>query len=262
MDLGLSGRAFVVTAASSGLGRASAAALVAEGARVAVVARRAEVLAELVDALNRTAPERPDGGPAAVSLAADVADPGTGQRACASALEAFGRLDGALVSVGGPAAGSVRGTTAEQWRTAFDGVFLSALGVTESVLQAGTASDLAVAWVLSTSVKSPVGGLAASNGLRPGLGMLVKQLADEVGPDGTRVVGLMPGRIDTERVQHLDNLAADPAEARKSAEASIPLRRYGRPDEFGRVAAFVLSPAASYLTGCVLPVEGGALRSL
>ncbi len=260
MDLGLTGRAFVVTAASSGLGRASAAALVAEGARVVVVARRAEVLADVVDGLTAHAPAGAER--AAVALTADVADPGTGPRAAALALETFGRLDGALVSVGGPPAGSVRGTTAEQWRGAFDTVFLPALGVTEAVLQAGTAPDLAVAWVLSTSVKSPVGGLAASNGLRPGLGMLVKQLADEVGPDGTRIVGLMPGRVETERVQHLDNLATDPAAARRAAEAGIPLRRYGRPEEFGSVAAFVLSPAASYLTGCVVPVEGGALRSL
>ncbi len=262
MDLGLSGRAFVVTAASSGLGRASAAALVREGARVVVVARRGEVLTELTHDLDRLAPSGPDGGPAAVALTADVGDPATGPRACALALDTFGRLDGALVSVGGPPAGSVRSTTAEQWRSAFGAVFLAALGVTEAVLQAGTAPDLAVGWVLSTSVKSPVGGLAASNGLRPGLGMLVKQLSDEVGPDGTRVVGLMPGRVDTERVRHLDGLAEDPAAARRAAEAGIPLRRYGRPEEFGRVAAFVLSPAASYLTGCVIPVEGGALRTL
>jgi 3-oxoacyl-[acyl-carrier protein] reductase len=116
--------------------------------------------------------------------------------------------------------------------------------------------------VLSTSVKSPVSGLAASNGLRPGLAVLIKQLADEVGPQGTRVVGLMPGRIDTERVQHLDSLADDPAAARVAAEAAIPLRRSGTPQEFARVAAFVLSPAASYLTGCVIPVEGGVLRAL
>lgn len=262
MDLGLSGRVFVVTAASGGLGRASAAALVAEGARVVVVARRGAVLDEVVGELTASAPAAEQPGPVAVALPADVADPTTAGRACTVALETFGRLDGALVSVGGPPAGSVRGTTAEQWRGAFDSVFLAALGVTEAVLQHGTASDLAVAWVLSTSVKSPVGGLAASNGLRPGLGMLVKQLADEVGPDGTRLVGLMPGRVDTERVQHLDSLADDPAAARRSSEAAIPLRRYGRPEEFGRVAAFVLSPAASYLTGCVIPVEGGALRSL
>jgi 3-oxoacyl-[acyl-carrier protein] reductase len=92
--------------------------------------------------------------------------------------------------------------------------------------------------------------------------MLIKQLADELGPQGKRVVGLMPGAIDTERVQYLNSLKDDPAAARASTEAFIPLRRYGRPEEFGRVAAFVLSPAASYLTGSVIPVEGGAQRGL
>ena len=259
MDLGLSERVFVVTAASSGLGRASAAALVAEGARVVVVARRAEVLDTVAGQLNAVAgPKRR----AAVALAADLADPATAARACDAALEAFGQLDGALVSVGGPPPGSVLGTSEAQWLGAFESVFLPALRVTHAVVGAGTVSDLAIGWVLSTSVKSPVGGLAASNGLRPGLGMLVKQLGDELGPRGARVVGLMPGRVETERVQQLDSLSDDPAAARAAAEASIPLRRYGQPIEFGRVAAFVLSPAASYLTGCVIPVEGGALRTL
>ena len=141
-------------------------------------------------------------------------------------------------------------------------MFLAGLRLADAVVRHGTATDLALAWVLSTSVKAPIPGLAASNGLRPGLAMLVKQLADELGPDGTRVVGLMPGRVETERVQHLDSLADDPAAARAQAEAAIPLRRYGRPEEFGRVAAFVLSPAASYLTGSMVAVDGGALRSL
>jgi len=257
MDLGLQERVFVVTAASGGLGRATAEVLVAEGARVVLVARRADVLDQVAEQLNAGA-----SAPRALALAADLTDETTATDACAAALAAFGRLDGALVSVGGPPPGSVRGTTAAQWRGAFDSVFLPALRVTDAVLEAGTADDLAVGWVLSSSVKSPIGGLAASNGLRPGLGMLVKQLADELGPEGTRVVGLMPGRVYTDRVQHLDSLSGDPVAARAAAEAAIPLRRSGRPEEFGRVAAFVLSPAASYLTGCVLPVEGGALRSL
>lgn len=253
MDLGLDGRVFLVTAASGGLGRATAEQLVAEGARVVLVARRAEVLAELVEQL---------GSDRATALTADLSDPGTAERAVSLGMDTFGRLDGALVSVGGPAAGSVLGTTEQQWTDAFSGVFLAALRVTRAVVERAGTTELAIAWVLSTSVKSPIAGLAASNGLRPGLAMLVKQLADELGPQGTRVLGLMPGRIETERVRHLDSLSADPAAAKATSEAALPLRRYGRPEEFGRVAAFALSPAASYLTGCVLPVDGGGLRSL
>jgi 3-oxoacyl-[acyl-carrier protein] reductase len=253
MDLGLKDRAFLVTAASTGLGRATAEQLVAEGARVVLVARRADVLAE---AVSRMGPDR------AVALTADLTDAGTAETACALALEAFGRLDGALVSVGGPPAGSVLDTSEEQWRSAFESVFLAALRVSGAVVRHGTANDLCIAWVLSTSVKTPVPGLATSNGLRPGLGMLIKQLADELSPQGTRVIGLMPGAIETERAHYLNSLKEDPAAARASAEAAIPLRRYGQPEEFGRVAAFVLSPAASYLTGSVIPVDGGAQRGL
>jgi 3-oxoacyl-[acyl-carrier protein] reductase len=246
-------RVFLVTGGSSGLGRASAEQLVAEGASVVLVARQAARLDTAAAELNtdRTA-----------TLAADLAGPDTAESACRLALERFGRLDGALISVGGPAAGSVLGMTEEQWRGAFDSVFLAGLRVVDAVVRNGTASDLALAWVLSTSVKAPIRGLAASNGLRPGLAMLVKQLADELGPSGTRVVGLLPGRVATDRTQYLDSLADDPAAARARAEAAIPLRRSGRPEEFGRVAAFLLSPAASYLTGSMIAVDGGALRSL
>lgn len=253
MDLGLSERVFVVTAASSGLGRATAEQLVAEGARVVLVARRADVLADVVAQL---------GSDRAVALPADLATPETAEQATRLALDTWGRLDGALVSVGGPAAGTALGTSESDWLAGFDAVFLAALRVTRAVVAAGTASDLALAWVLSTSVKAPIGGLAVSNGLRPGLAMLVKQLADEIGPDGGRIVGLMPGRIETDRVKHLDSLADDPEAQRTASEAGIPLRRYGRPEEFGRVAAFLLSPASSYVTGSVVAVDGGATRAL
>jgi 3-oxoacyl-[acyl-carrier protein] reductase len=206
--------------------------------------------------VSRMGPDR------AVALVADVTDLQTAETACAFALDAFGRLDGALISVGGPPAGSVMDTGEEAWRGAFESVFLAALRVSKAVVRHGTASDLVIAWVLSTSVKTPMPGLATSNGLRPGLAMLVKQLADELGPGGTRVIGLLPGRIETERVRYLDSLKDDPEAARRSAEAAIPLRRSGQPEEFGRVAAFVLSPAASYLTGSVISVDGGAQRGL
>jgi 3-oxoacyl-[acyl-carrier protein] reductase len=115
-----------------------------------------------------------------------------------------------------------------------------------------------IGFVLSGSVHEPIAGLTLSNGLRPGLAGFAKSLADELGPQGIRVVGLLPARIDTDRLKELDGLAADPAAARAANEARIPLRRYGTPREFGRTAAFLLSPAASYLTGVMLPVDGGA----
>ena len=252
MDLGLEGRAFVVTAASAGLGRATADRLVAEGARVVLVARRAGVLAEAVSDY---------GSHRAVALVADLAEADTAERAARLAVRTFGRLDGAMISVGGPPKGGVLENTDQQWRSAFEAVFLAGLRVARAVVSAAT-GPVALAWVLSTSVKSPLASMAISNGLRPGLAMLVKQLADEIGPDGGRVVALMPGLIATERIEWLHSQTADPAATRAAAAAAIPLGRIGDPEEFARVAAFVLSPAASYLTGCVIPVDGGAMRAL
>jgi 3-oxoacyl-[acyl-carrier protein] reductase len=252
MDLGLAGRCYLVTGGSSGLGRAAAQALVADGARVVVSGRDAGRAAAAAEEL---------GSAVAVGIAADNADPETPQRLLAAAQDRFGRVDGALVSVGGPPAGSVASTTDEQWTQAFGSVFLGTVRLLRALV-AALPDDGALALVLSSSVRSPIPGLAASNGLRPGLAMVAKTLADEVGPRGVRVVGLLPGRLATPRVAELDALAGDPVAARARHEAAIPLRRYGEPAEFGRVAAFVLSPAASYLTGCVVPVDGGALRAL
>lgn len=247
MDLQLSDRVYVLTGATKGLGRATADTLVAEGARVVVSSRSQES----VDAAVR------DLGDAARGVVGDNGDPATAQRLVATALEEFGRLDGGLVSVGGPPATGALDATDEQWRAAFESVFLGAVRVVREVMpHLGEGGALGL--VLSSSVQSPLPGLAISNGLRPGLAMWAKGLADEVGPRGVRVFGLMPGRVATDRTLALTPDAAD----RARVEQTIPLKRYGDPAEFGRVATFLLSPAASYLTGLVVPVDGGALRTL
>ena len=251
MDLGLTDRVFLVTGGARGLGRATADVLVAEGARVVLSGRTEDTLAAAASDL----------GDHATYTVGDNADPDLPGRLIAAARERWGRLDGALISVGGPPTGTVASTTDEQWATSFGSVFLGAVRVARHVA-AELGEGGSIAFVLSTSVKGPLTEMAISNGLRPGLAMVAKQLADELGPRGIRVNGLLPGRVGTERVAELDALQDDPAAAKASAAERIPLRRDGEPSEFGRAAAFLLSPAASFVSGAMLPVDGGVMRAL
>jgi 3-oxoacyl-[acyl-carrier protein] reductase len=247
MDLGLTDRVYLVTGGSRGLGYATASALVAEGARVVLTGRREEVVSAAAAELD------------AVGVACDNADPATPGRLLAVAREHYGRVDGLLVSVGGPPLGSVTAATDEQWRAAFESVFLGAVRLAREVA-AALGEGGSIAFVLSSSVRSPIAALGISNGLRPGLAMVAKSMANELGPAGVRVNGLLPGRIATDRMAALDDSSTP--DQRAATLAAIPLGRVGDPAEFGRVAAFVLSPAASYLTGTMLPVDGGMLPAL
>ena len=250
MDLELQDRVFLVTGGGRGLGRATAEVLVEEGARVVLSGRDQGTLDAAVAEL----------GDSALAVVADNADPGTPARLLAAAQDTWGRVDGALISVGGPPVGTVGGVTDEQWTDAFGSVFLGAVRLCREVgprLPHGGS----LALVLSTSVHSPLPNMAPSNGLRPGLAMVAKQLADELGHEGVRVNGLLPGRVGTDRVAELDAMTGDAEAARARMIEQIPLGRYGEPEEFGRVAAFVLSPAASFLTGVMLPVDGGMMRT-
>ncbi|MEO6510633.1 MAG: SDR family oxidoreductase [Nocardioides sp.] len=251
MDLGLKDRAYIVTGGTRGLGRATADALVADGAKVVISGRSAESLAAA----------KADLGDAVVTVEADNGDAGTPGRLIAAAQDSFGRLDGALISVGGPPPGTIASTPDEDWEKAFQSVFLGAVRVAREVAAALRPGG-SIAFVLSSSVRSPIPGLAISNGLRPGLAMVAKTMADEQGPRGVRVNGLLPGRVGTERVAELDALSGDAEAAKAKAIGQIPLGRYGEPEEFGRAAAFLLSPASSFVSGVMLPVDGGMLRTV
>ncbi|MFI7328900.1 SDR family oxidoreductase [Streptomyces rubiginosohelvolus] len=246
MDLGLKDRVYIVTGATRGLGNATARALAADGAKVIITGRDEKSVEEAAAEL----------GGEVLGLAADNADPSAAQRLVDAARERFGRLDGILVSVGGPAPGFLADNTDDQWQTAFETVFLGAVRLARTAA-AALGEGGVIGFVLSGSVHEPIAGLTISNGLRPGLAGFAKSLADELGPRGIRVVGVLPARIDTDRVRELDALSGDAEAARTANEARIPLRRYGTPEEFGKTAAFLLSPAASYLTGIMVPVDGG-----
>ncbi len=251
MDTRLEGKVFILTGATRGLGRATAELLVAEGARVVVTGRDQDRLDEAVAAL----------GDGAVGSLADNADPESAESVVNAALHRWGQVDGALISVGGPPTGSIMETSDEVWSASFGSVFLGAVRVARTVAREirGPGS---IAFVLSSSVRAPLANLAVSNGLRPGLAMAAKTLADELGPQDIRVNGLLPGRIGTERFAELDASTGDAQAAKEKAIAGIPLGRYGEPEEFAAAATFLLSPVSSFVTGVMLPVDGGMLRAL
>jgi 3-oxoacyl-[acyl-carrier protein] reductase len=252
MDLGLADRVYVLTGASKGLGFATAQALVADGARVLISARDKTRVDEAAERL----------GAGAAGVVADLADESTPQTLVDAARERFGRFDGALISVGGPTRGTAARLTDEQWRAAFETVFLGSVRATRVFAAALAATGGAIGLVLSSSVRSPIDGLGLSNGLRPGLAGVAKDISDEYANRGVRVISLLPGRLLTDRNLELFEASGNPEKAAAGAAAAIPMGRLGEPEEFGRVAAFVLSPAASYLTGITLPIDGGAMRTL
>lgn len=254
MDLGLAGRRALVGGGSSGLGRAIAAELIAEGARVAISARPGERLDAAAADLG------------ALAVPADLSRPEAPGAAVATAADRLGGLDLLLVNSGGPAGGTFEELSDEAWATAIDGVLLSALRLIRGALPHLRQSPVpAILIVLSSSVREPIPNLTTSNVLRPGLAGLIKSLVAEIAP--VRVNGLAPGRVSTDRIAHLDGLRAastgQPLEAvQREQIARIPLGRYGDPAEVGRLGAFLMSPAASYVSGAIVPVDGGMVRAL
>lgn len=270
MDLHLREKAFAIAGGSRGLGFATAEALVAEGARVVIGATRDATGLAAVRQLS----SRGQGPDVAAHVVVDSSDPASSQRLVDAVTDRYGRFDGVLISGGGTPSGGMLATSDGVWELAFDAVFLGALRIARAAATAmgtgaeqgrdalPTGSSGSIIFVLGSSVRMSLPRLATSNGLFPALAGVVKMLADELGPSGIRVNAILPVRIDTDRVRALDAESGRPDEVRAEQSAKIPLRRYGEPAEFGRAAAFLLSPAASYITGAMIPVDGGAIRAI
>ena len=254
MDLGLAGRRALVGAGASGIGNGIAVALAGEGARVALIGRTAERV--------RAEAQRLGGVP----VVADLSTPDGPSDAVAAAVAGMGGLDLLVACTGGPPSGTFESLDEAAWETAINGTLHSVLRVIRAGLphlRAGV--DPSILIVVSSSVREPIPGLIASNVLRPGLAGLIKTLTAEIAP--VRINGLAPGRIATDRVAYLDGVRAKaagvtPDEIARRSQATIPLGRYGEIAEIGRVGAFLLSPAASFVTGAIVPVDGGMVRSL
>lgn len=256
MDLGLSGRTYVVTGGTRGLGRAAADALVGEGANVVVCSRSRDHVDEAIGAL----------GERAAGVAVDLRDDDAPARLVAAARESFGGIHGAFVSHGGPSAGRAADLDADTLRDALELATVAPIRLVRevaAVLEPGGA----IAVLTSSSSVQPIPGLATSNVARPAVWGYVKTLSDELAGRGVRLNVVVPGRFATDRVVEIETAAAEREgrpleEVRRETERRIPLARLGDPAELGRVAAFLLSPAASYVTGAAWAVDGGVIRGL
>lgn len=260
MDLGSTGKVALVAAASKGLGFGVARALARDGAHVSICSRDEESVNKAVEQLKA------ETGADVMGVSCDVRQTESIQQWVDATVARWGKIDALLVNAGGPPSGSFKDLTDAQWQAAFELTLLSSIRMIRAAIP-HMKDGGAILTVTSSSIREPIERLALSTVMRSGVAGLVKTLADELAPDGIRVNNLIPGRIDTDRVAQLDQNTASKLgipveEVRERSIAKIPLKRLGTIDDFGAAGAFLLSPAASYITGATLWVDGGSMRSI
>lgn len=250
MDLGIAGKRALVLGASRGLGAACARALLAEGADVHAVSRSGTAV-----------------DPAIAGLAADLSQPSGVDRVLGH-IAHLGRIDILIANTGGPRPGPAQGVAPAEWQANFEAMAVSLFRIADAVLPAMIGAGWGrIVTIGSTSIEQPIAGLAISNAVRSAVAGWSKTLANEVAPHGVTVNMVLPGRIDTDRVRQLDQARSSASGAsieavRDQSMREIPVGRYGQPDEFGAVVAFVASRQAAYVTGSMLRVDGGLIRSV
>jgi 3-oxoacyl-[acyl-carrier protein] reductase len=252
LDLGLEGTAAIVGGASSGMGFAISKALAAEGCDVTMIARTPEKLERAAKDVPRS-----------IAIPGDVRDLALLERAVSETMSARGRLDIVVNNAGGPPTGTFDTTEDEAWADAFELSLRSTVRLTKLALPHLRASGRGrVVNITSWSVREPIPNLLLSNSIRPGVVGWAKTISHELGPDGITVNTIAPGKIDTERARELWKHKPDPDAAREADLASIPARRMGSPDEVAAVVTFLCSIPAAYVSGAVIPIDGGGMRGI
>jgi len=262
MDLQVKGKVFMVAASSKGLGFGIARELALNGATVCLASRTKDEVEKAAEQLRKET-----GTTIHVSVF-DAANSESIQNWISEINNTFERIDGLVVNAGGPPPGNFDDFADNDWLAAFNLTLMSAVRLIRGVLPAmRKAGEGSILTITSMSVKEPVDRLLLSNVFRSGVTSLVKSLSNELAAENIRVNNLLPGRIDTNRVQSLDKNTAQNSgiqvdEVKRKNEQKIPLHRYGTTEEFGKAGAFLLSPAASYITGVSLAVDGGIMKTV
>jgi 3-oxoacyl-[acyl-carrier protein] reductase len=262
MDLGLTGKVALVMAASRGLGFATAQGLAREGCDLVICSRdRARIDAAAQEIAHTT-------GRRVHAVAADVSGVHEARQLVDTAVTAFGGLDIVVHNAGGPPSGDFFSMTEAHWQKAFEQNLLSFVRIVHAAVPAMKARGGGrLITIASSSIKQPIPNLVLSNALRTGIWGTAKTLSRELAPFNILVNVVAPGRIQTERIDELDQANADRAgkpidEIRRASAASVPLGRIGRPDEFASMIVFLASSAASYITGQAITIDGGAGTAL